>query len=322
MEKANRTLLVLKYLWEHTDDQHPASAADILSYLQENGLNIRDYRTVQSDVADLIAFGVDVVEKRHRQYEYNIGNRHFELPEVKLLVDAVQSSRFINQKKSKELIEKLSAFVGPHDANVIKRQLYVDEQVKASNTSVLHSVDAVHDAIAQKRKVTFQYFDYSPEKKKVARHGGQFYVVSPFSLIWSNDNYYLIGHSEDRDMVQKFRIDRIDSLSLLEERAQKTPKDYKVGDFFTREFSMMTGKACDVELLVENPLMNNIIDRFGESVHTSVVDDGHFKVTASVELSTNFYAWVFASRGKIKILGPQTAILEFNSIIDSNRHAI
>jgi len=322
MPLKNRTLLILKYLWERTDDQHPASSIDIMDYLRSEGLTVKDYRTIRSDVADLIALGVDVVEKRRQHYEYNIGNRHFELPEVKLLVDAVQSSRFINKKKSKELIAKLSAFVGPYDANVIKRQLYVDERAKASNPSVLHSVDAVHEAIAKKRKVTFQYFDYSPKKEKVPRHNGQFYVVSPYSLIWSNDNYYLIGHSEERDMVQKFRIDRIDSLSITEETAQKAPSDYKVGDFFSREFSMMTGKACRVELSVENQLINNIIDRFGEDVAVSIMDDEHVKVIVTIELSNNFYAWVFASRGKIKILSPTDAILEFNSIIDAYTSAI
>ena len=317
MRKPNRTLWVLKYLWEQTDDEHPATIADITAYLESQGQTVKDYRVIQADIAELASMGIDIVEDRSRHYEYSIGTRHFEVPEVKLLVDAVQSSRFISQKKSKALIKKLSAFVGPQDANIIKRQLYVDQRFKATNEGIMRIVDSVQDAIAAKTKVTFQYYDYSPQKKKVARHDGAFYVVSPYSLIWNGDNYYMVGHSEDKDQVQKFRMDRIDHLSMVDEPCVKPPKDYSVGDFFSQEFSMMSGKETDVELLVENDLMNNIIDHFGERVRTEVVDEGHFKAHVTVGLSPTFYGWLFASKGKIKILNPKEAKDEFYYIIDS-----
>lgn len=317
MRKPNRTLWVFKYLWEQTDDEHPATIADIIAYLESQGQTVKDYRVIQADIAELASMGIDIVEDRSRHYEYSIGTRHFEVPEVKLLVDAVQSSRFISQKKSKALIKKLSAFVGPQDANIIKRQLYVDQRFKATNEGIMRIVDSVQDAIAAKTKVTFQYYDYSPQKKKVARHDGAFYVVSPYSLIWNGDNYYMVGHSEEKDQVQKFRMDRIDHLSVVDEPRVKPPKDYSVGDFFSQEFSMMSGKETDVELLVENDLMNNIIDHFGERVRTEVVDEGHFKTHVTVGLSPTFYGWLFASRGKIKILNPKEANDEFYYIIDS-----
>ena len=321
MKKPNRTLLVFKYLWENTDDDHPATLADITEFLATQGLIVKDYRVLQKEIADLANFGIDIVEKRKRSYEYSIGSRHFDVPEVKLLVDAVQSSRFISKKQSKELIRKLSAFVGPRSASIIKRQLYVDQRFKATNESVMRSVDCIQDAIGTRKKVIFQYYDYSPAKEKVARHDGQFYRVSPYSLLWSGDNYYMVGHSEEKDRVQKFRIDRIDNLSLLDEPRISPPKGYKVGDFFTQEFSMLSGQECEIELLVENPLMNSIIDRFGEGVKTEIVDDAHFKVIVTVSLSTNFYGWVFASNGKVRIVQPQEAIDGFYSIIDQYQNA-
>ena len=317
MRKPNRTLWVFKYLWENTDDQHPATIANIIAFLETQGITVKDYRAIQADIADLTAMGIDIVEDRSRHYEYSIGTRHFEVPEVKLLVDAVQSSRFISQKKSKALIKKLSSFVGPQDAGIIKRQLYVEQRFKATNEGIMRIVDSIQDAIAAKTKVTFQYYDYSPQKKKVARHDGAFYVVSPYSLIWNGDNYYMVGHSEEKDKIQKFRVDRIDHLSVVDEPRVKPPKDYSVGDFFSQEFSMMSGKKTDVELLVENNLVNNIIDHFGERVKTEVVDEGHFKVYVTVGLSPTFYGWLFASKGKIKILNPKEAKDEFNYIIDS-----
>ena len=315
MKKPNRILLVFKYLWENTDDTHKATIADITSYLEAEGVIVKDYRVIQRDIADLASIGVDIIEKRKQRYEYNIGERLFEVPEVKLLIDAVQSSRFISNKQSKALIRKLASFVGPHNANLLKRQLYIDQRSKATNESIMRSVDAVQEAIGAKKKVTFQYFDYSPTKEKVARHGGLFYRVSPYSLIWSGDNYYMVGFSEDKSLVQKFRIDRIDHLSVLDEGRKAIPKGYRVGDFFSQEFSMLSGKECDIELLVANPLMNSIIDRFGEKVETEIVDEDHFKVSVTVSLSSNFYGWVFASNGQIRILQPQEAINGFYSIM-------
>lgn len=319
MRYQNRTLVVFRYLWETTDDEHSVTVADIVSYLATQGIKVKDYRTIKADIADLMDFGIDIVETKRDRYEYHIGNRHFEVPEVKLLVDAVQSSRFISQRKSKALIQKLATFVGPHDAGIIRRELYVDQRSKSDNESVLRSVDAVQDAIAENKKVSFQYFDYSPQKEKVARHNGMTYRVSPYSLIWNDDNYYMIGFSDDRQIIQTFRIDRIDHLSQVDEPRIEPPDDYNVSDFFMQEFSMLSGKERTVELLVENHLMNNIIDRFGESVQTETVDNGHFKITVTVALSTNFYAWVFASNGKIRILSPQEAREDFAAMMEANK---
>jgi len=319
MRKPNRTLWVFRYLWEHTDDEHPAKIADITAYLETQGITVKDYRVIQMDIADLSQMSVDIIEHKQHHYEYSIGTRHFEVPEVKLLIDAVQSSRFISQSKSRALIKKLSTFVGPSDAGVMKRQLYIDKRFKATNEGIMRIVDSIQDAIADDVKVTFQYFDYSPLKKKVARHNGEYYTVSPYSLVWSGDNYYMVGHSEGKGIVQKFRIDRMDHLSVVSEPRVKKPKGYNVGAFFSQEFSMMSGVETEVVLLAENSLMNNVIDHFGEGVATEVTDENHFIVRTVVNLSPTFYGWIFAWGGKIRILEPKEAVDGFYSIIDEHQ---
>lgn len=311
----NRTLLVLKYLWETTDEEHTASLADITAYLQGCGVPKPDARTLRKDIDQLIEFGIDIVHHRGVQNRYHVATRHFEAPELKLLIDAVQSSRFVTPKKSKLLIGKLSAFAGPGQSEQLNRELYVDSRYKSGNENIYLAVDSIQTAIEQKKKISFQYFDYAPDKTKLVRHDGRRYSVSPYALIWNNDAYYLIGYHDMRGIVTRFRADRITSLEVMDEPAVDRLADFDVAVFFTREFSMLGGKDCEVELLCQNELMGNIIDRFGEQVPTEIVDENHFKVTVTVALSNNFYGWVFASAGKIQILSPPEAIAEFRQLL-------
>lgn len=315
MDLSNRTLLVLKHLWEKSDEDHPITISNLREYLSQSNISA-DPRTLRKDIEQLIQLGVDIVCNRSVQNQYHVATRHFDSPEVKLLIDAIQSARFITPKKSKELINKLSTFVAPCDVKVLKRQLYVEGRTKANNESIYLTVDRLQTAITDEHKVRFQYFSYSAVKEKKLRHNGDFYDVSPYALVWYNDTYYLAGHHQRRGIVAKFRVDRIVNLEIVEEDAIPKPADFSVAEFFAHEFSMFDGKDCRVELLCENPLMNSIIDRFGESVDTKIIDDKHFLATATVDLSSNFYGWVFASAGKMKIVGPQEAVSEFNYIMD------
>ena len=309
----NRTLIIFKYLWENTDEMHPVSLADISAYLSEYKITA-DPRTLRKDIEQLIEFGVDIVKDRKVQNLYHVASRHFEAPEVKLLIDAVQSARFITPKKSRSLIQRLAAFVAPNDTSLLNRQFYVDSRSKATNESIYVSVDRIQTAIAEQKKITFRYFDYSPDKERIHRHDGQLYSVSPYALLWNNDTYYLIGFHDRKELTAKFRVDRIDKLEISEEPAKPKPADFDIADFFAQEFSMLNGKECDIQLLCDNVLMSSIIDRFGEGVSTHRIDDEHFCVDATVELSNNFYGWVFASAGKMKILSPKEAVDEFYAI--------
>ncbi len=315
MPLTNRTLIILKYLWETTDESHPVSLADISEYLKQHEISA-DPRTLRKDIEQLTEFGVDIVIDRKVQNLYHVASRHFEAPEVKLLIDAVQSARFITPRKSKELVNRLSVFVAPGDTALLKRHLYIDSRSKATNESIYLNVDRIQTAITERKKISFCYFDYSPSKKRVLRHDGQVYSVSPFAMLWNNDTYYLVGFHDHRQHITKFRVDRIVQMEITDEPAVKKPKDFDVSEFFTQEFSMLNGKECTVTLLCDNVLMNSIIDRFGEDVRTQTVDTDHFSVQVTVNLSSNFYGWVFASAGKMKIMGPREAVEGFRKMLE------
>lgn len=315
MALTNRILLILHFLWTTTDESNPVSLEQLKDHLKLHGLSRPDSRTLRNDLTQIAEFGVDIVVNRKVQNQYFIASRHFDTAEVKLLIDAVQSSRFITSKKSKALIAKLAAFVEPSQKQLLKRQLYIDHRSKATNEAIIRIVDHLHTAIAERRKITFQYFDYTQTKKKIHRHKGEKYVVSPYAMLWNNDLYYMVGYSDTRDLIATYRIDRIDKLEIASIPSVEQPPDFCVADYFTQAFSMYSGEECEVELLCENELMGSIIDRFGLTVQTEVVDELHFKVTTRVALSDNFYGWVFASGGKMRILGPEKAITEFSGIL-------
>ena len=317
MNLKNRILLTLQYLWEYTDEANPTTLERLKDHLQSCGLSRPDSRTIKADIGQLIELGVDIVIDRKVQNQYFIGARHFDTAEVKLLIDAVQSSRFITPQKSKALIRKLGVFIEPQQKQLLKRQLYIDHRAKATNESVILIVDHLYTAIIERKKVIFQYFDYTPEKKKVHRHNGRLYTVSPYAMLWNNDQYYMVGYSEERKLVATYRVDRISRLTVTEESARKCPAGFAISDYFGQTFSMYLGEEATVELLCENALMGSIIDHFGEDVCVQIVDREHFKVTATVALSNNFYGWVFASGGKMRILGPEKAQAQFNNILDS-----
>ena len=314
MSLTNRTLILFKYFWETTDEAHPVSLADISAHLKEHGITA-DPRTLRKDIEQLVEFGVDIVKDRRVQNLYHVASRHFEAPEVKLLIDAVQSARFITPRKSKALVKRLSSFVAPGDTALLKRHLYIDSRSKATNESIYLNVDRIQTAITERKKISFCYFDYAPSKERVLRHGGQVYSVSPFAMLWNNDTYYLVGFHDHRQQIAKFRVDRIVQMEVTDETAVRKPKGFDVSEFFTQEFSMLNGKECTVTLLCENILMNSIIDRFGEDVPTQIVDENHFGVETTVNLSSNFYGWVFASGGKMKITAPQKALDGFQRML-------
>ena len=195
----------MKYLWETTDEEHTASLADITAYLQGCGIPKPDARTLRKDIDQLIEFGIDIVHHRGVQNRYHVATRHFEAPELKLLIDAVQSSRFVTPKKSRALIGRLAVFAGPNQSELLNRELYVDSRYKSGNESIYLAVDSIQTAIEQKKKISFQYFDYAPDKTKLLRHDGRRYSVSPYALIWNNDAYYLIGYHDMRGIVTRFR---------------------------------------------------------------------------------------------------------------------
>ena len=314
MKNYNRSLLVLKYLHDKTDEDHLVTIKDINDCLKEEQLDA-DRETVADCIKELQEAGYDIVCVRSTQNRYYMRSRPFTLAEVKLLVDAVQSSRFISEQQSREIVEKLSTLVGSYKADILKRHLYIGSRVKPENPNLTEYIETIHNAVTKNKKIEFRYFDYNAEKQKNLRRDGKVYHLSPFDLIWNNDMYYVVGVGNHNDTLLKYRLDRMQELEMTDEDRREVPEGYNIADFFEKEFSMMTGNVSTVELLCENKLMGSIIDKFGTNVQTEVIDPEHFKATVLVELSGVFFGWVIASRGMMKIVGPEEVVSQFQNII-------
>ncbi|MDD4493458.1 MAG: WYL domain-containing protein [Eubacteriales bacterium] len=306
----SRLLFLLELLNRETDEEHPTTIAEIIDRLNTEGFSANRH-TVAGDINTLMAHGVDIVCNKSRQNQYFIGDRHFELPELTLLVDAVQAARFISAKQSKALIAKLSSLASVHQADKLNRQLYVDKQPKAVNESVLYTVDLIHSAIHSKKQITFQYVEYTAAKRKSLKHGGQIYRFSPYALLWKNDSYYVLGYSENHGKVVKFRVDRMAKPESAETKAVRKPKDFRVETYAKSVFQMFDEESHMVTLRCKNSLMKSIIDQFGEKVKTAIADDDHFIAEVEVSVSPTFFGWIVGFGGKVEIVTPECVLEKY-----------
>ena len=289
-----------------------SSVSDILAFWQEHGIQA-GRKSVYSAIEALQSGGMDIVCVKSTQNRYFVGARLFELPELKLLVDAVESSRFITARKSKRLIEKLGKLTSESYAYQLDRHIYMDGTVKPENECIYYSVDKIHSAIHEKRQITFQYFEYTPQKEKVLKHDGYRYQFSPYVLIWSRDYYYAVGWSNKHEKLAQFRVDRMTAVELSNQAAVLAP-DFDPAEYVQKVFGMYPDALRTVELLCDNETMRSVIDRFGEDAATETVDQGHFKVTVEVAPSPPFFAWVFTFCGRIRILSPAEVLDEMRGM--------
>ncbi len=310
MASKDRTLYILKYLWQHTDDEHPASVADILAYLAENGITVNRH-TISTDIEQLQEFGIDVIGEKKAVKQYYIGLRPFELPELKLLVDAVEASRFISAKKSRELIGKLYGLTNEHQARELNRHLYVDGRVKSDNRLLYYTVDSIHKAINDGKRIRFKYIEYTAEKKKVHKHGGCVYEFSPYALLWHDDCYYVLGYSERHGKITKFRVDRIDCAELTDIRSVKKPAGFDPVIYLKNIFAMYDGDMQTIRLKCDCDMMKVIIDRFGTNAVTLPCANGSFIAEVKVSVSPTFFGWLFGFAGKIRLLSPQNVLDDY-----------
>lgn len=308
MENLNkfRPLYLLRVLEEYTDENHPLTTNELVELLQEKYGFTTHRTTIPADIKLLTEYGYDIITVKSSQNKYYIGSRRFELPELKLLIDAVQSSKFITAKKSKVLVEKLTSLASVHQAETLNRNIFFDENIKPANEKIYYIVDALNDAINQNKKVSFHYFDYLPTKEKHIKNNGSPYVISPYALAWNGDYYYLIGYSDEREIIMTFRVDRIDNKPVIrEEEIIPAPDDFDVSEYANQVFQMFTGEEKTVQLKCENELMKNIIDRFGECVEVIETDDETFTVEVKVNVSSTFFGWVLGFGGEMKIVAPE-----------------
>lgn len=299
-----RPLYILKILQELSDDDHPLSTNDIVDILQ-NDYGVKTHRTtIAPDIELLQEYGYDIITIKSSQNKYFLGSRTFELPELKLLIDAVQSSRFITKTKSKVLVEKLSSIASTYQRKELFRPLVVDNKTKPDNENIYYIVDTIHEAINNKKKISFLYYDYSPTKEKHIKNDGKPYVISPYELLWNGDYYYLIGYSDEKDKIITFRVDRIERKPvILKDAINKESTEFDLSVYCNKIFNMFNGDEQVVELECHNEIMKNIIDQFGNEVEITANGEDTFTVKVSVSVSPTFFGWIVGFGGKIKIVG-------------------
>ena len=298
---------ILDYLERNSGPDHPVRASELISMLENKHNILCERKTVYSDIAALQDYGVDIVSLPGKNGGYYIASRNFELPELKLLIDAVQSSRFLTEKKSRELIEKLCNQCNEHDARLMRRDVVVSGRVKSMNETIYYNVDAIQDAISQNKQIAFRYFDWGMDGKRKYREKD--YQASPYGLCQDNENCYLLAFS-DRHGITSYRVDRMSDIHTLADNRIPCPE--LTGKALTahanRLFQMYSGDATDVKLRFHKSLVNVVIDRFGRDILLIPDGDEHFVFTVNVAVSPMFLSWVIGFGSKAKILFPQSVI--------------
>lgn len=311
-----RPLYLLKILKEKTDDEHALSTGQLCFELKSE-YGIDAFRTtIKSDIEILQKAGYGIQITRSSQNLYNYIDRDFDLPELKLLIDAVMSSKFITKKKSEQLTAKLMDQAGPFQSNELKRNLVVDGRIKPDNEQAYLIVDAINEAINKGKKIRFQKIEYNIKKERVPHNNGEVYVFSPYSLVWDGDFYYVVGYSDKYQSIGSHRVDRIKKRpEILDELAVSPPASFDINKYINTMFRMYNAPRQVVELQVQNHLMDAIIDKFGTDVTTYACDQHSFRVVAEVAVGTVFYNWIFGFQGKVKIKAPDSVREEYKKLV-------
>ena len=298
---------ILEILMRKTDEENGLTINQIISELEYFGIQA-ERKSIYSDFATLEELGFSVVRLYGNPPTYTLAERIFEMPELKLLVDAIQSSKFITREKSYEMIEKLKLFAGSRSAE-LSRQVYVKDRVTTENAATLYAIDRIHTAIKENLRITFAYFSYNVDKKRYLRHGGKKYNVSPKALIWSNDNYYLVGFDEEAGIIKNFRVDKMYKTQILPEEASINSDIYRLNpaDYSKKSFSMYGGEEELVTLEAREELAGVVIDRFGTQSAFIRTDFG-FRFSVRVIVSPTFYAWVMGFGGDMRIIEPERTV--------------
>ncbi len=305
-----KMLYLLKIFSEETDDLHPLTMPEIISKLAAYGVNA-NRKTLYLDFEELRNFGVDIISNKvgHDCY-YNIGSRDFELPELKLLVDSVQSSKFITDRKSTELIKKLESLVSKYEGKQLQRQVVISGRVKAMNESIYYNVDKLHEAIGAGCQIRFKYYQWNVDKQMELRKDGAWYQVSPWALMWDDENYYLVAYDAGDGKIKHYRVDKMLSISVTKDKrlGQEQFKRFDMPRYTKSLFGMYGGEQVKVMLEARNDMVGVIIDRFGKDVMITPVDSERFRVNVDVSMSNQFLGWIMAVGDGVKIVGPDKVV--------------
>ena len=309
-----KLLYLLDYLLEQTDETHTVKVQEIIEHFDNYHKIPIEQKTVCSDLHLLDEYGYET-QYDGRIRGWRIVEREFETQELQLLIDSVQSSRFITQKQAKNLTDKLKAKASRFDRVLLDRRCYVPNRVRSSNDSVFYHLDDIHAAIANDWKITFQYFYFSPQKKKVYYKKGGKYTASPYALLWSENNYYLLAYESGK--MKHFRVDKMDGIELLAQKrdGKEVFKDMKLSERSLRVFSMYSGKVQKVKLRFSNHLANVVIDRFGKEIVMIPDDEKHFTIHTDIEVSPQFYGWLCGLGRGVRVVSPPEVVEEMGNYV-------
>ncbi|MDD6435876.1 MAG: WYL domain-containing protein [Clostridiales bacterium] len=301
----SRLLMLLRFFQKQTDDRHSTTVAELIERLQKVGIK-GNRNTIRDDIVALNNAGYEILGEAgaNNSKRYHYGTRIFDLVELKILADAITSSRFISERKSRELVEKLCLLTSDYEAQEIRDRACPEERVKTDNPQLLYIIDAVDRAIESKRKIRFQYKEYNDNKELVCRNDGEWYVISPYTLIWREDRYYMLGYSDKRGIVVAFRVDRMCIPDILDEAAVPKPRDFSASEYINKSISMYNGEEKKVTIECPSNLMKKVIDEFGLDFEIEHVSNDRFRAEVEVNVSKTFFGWLFTYAGEIDLIGP------------------
>ena len=313
---------LMKILLEKTDENHGMSMPEIMDALESYEITA-ERKSIYSDVLELEKFGVEVVGQRvGKKFEYKVVSRQFELAELKLLVDSIQSSKFITAKKTKELIAKIETLCSEHEAKMLQRQVYVQGRIKSMNESIYYSVDNIYSAISENKKIKFQYYNWNTKKEMELRKDGAFYVISPWALSWDDENYYLIGYDSEAEKIKHYRVDKMLKIATVNEKREgkEAFKTFDGAQYAKKNFGMYSGVEEDVRIQFHNSLVGVFIDRFGKDIIIKPVNQDFSETRVRVSVSQQFFGWIFGLGENVKITGPSNVVeqmkMETEKILD------
>lgn len=302
-----KILCLMNILKEQTDEDHVLTVQQLIDALERRQIHA-ERKSVYDDINTLKEFGMDILFRKARPSGYFVASREFELPELKLLADAVASSKFITERKSAQLIHKIESLTNVQQAVQIQRQVYVRGRVKAANEKIYYNVDRIHQAIAQKKQISFRYYEYTVEKTKHYRHEGDLYQASPYAMEWDSENYYMIAYYERYGGICQFRVDKMENISVLKNDREELPENtvFDPAEYSKKLFNMFGGEEERLRLCFDNSLVGVVLDRFGQETELQRYDDGNFTVNVKAFVSPTLIGWIFSFGDKVRVLEPDS----------------
>ena len=299
-----KLLYLLKFFYEETDEEHTLTVNEIIEKLEHNGISAAR-RSIYDDIRTLQDFGVDIVMRKSKTCEYFLASRLFETAELRILIDSVQSSRFITKKKSDSHIKKLKGLTSKPQARDFSGQIYIYDRIKSMNECIFYNVDTLHRAIAENRKITFRYFDYNIKREKIYRKKGADYYTNPMALTFDNENYYLIAYNEKYDDFVHYKVDRMTDISVSEQRRSMPQEPFNAASYVKPIFSMFDGETEHITAIFDNAYLNLVIDRFGDNVRLQELENDCFQAEFKAAVSPTFLSWMIGFGDGAIIVSPE-----------------